>query len=1015
MPISYDGKDWDFGDLVEHIKATKPEIESPGGYVKEIEKKQHGESYCIKCNKTKEFWVNESAGKKMCTQCGNTERWEKPRSLESFVKVILDESKYEKVTGKKLSIEVDESKGTTYQGFIDKSMSYYKKKFASESVGMFYGMPQTSGVKQIKGLLAYAGVSLNNRLYLPEELSKGHEMTVPLLLNHSSTAGAEAEVQTLPSEYRTGLEQGRDIKVGEVKLHWDPAKLTLSYEGYVDNEYFIKEINEGKMGVSLGMVYDSNSPRICNEQCYTMIKGAEFREVSLVYHPGFPIVTIESNEALLKKKALEAISIEQNPHHDTQGKFSSDGNRDLQTLQKAKDIEKNPENIKIIDQLIEKEKQKQSKEGEEKPHKFLSEYGFAKDSDPEKYNSECQSCGEPNSSKLHTITEGQDNTSPNMADMQSPFHDNGIANPKIDENNDEIPEEKKAQGESKDPNINVLNTNIVENTHENYMSNTNKTKANEDAISMTVAPADPGTVNPSGDLPAKGVPYDQCGDGQIWSASQQKCIPADTGSSTARGPPSTVKPISVPTAESNSNADRRSEYAATRESLRKEEADEAERALQLAEQRVRAKELFNREKQADAQARELRGRIINAKENAQRKAIISSTKPVQTPGTVKVDAYEASHTSAAQWLTKVIAEEDVSMSKIWKVDKEAFVENPELKKIKTLDANFGDVFTPFNQYVTESKVKASEAVTGPPSTAFMRIMSEQVVVMPGGKVVTPIRQFCETKILPPGTNQAQFYDFGGVTFSSITEDGTTKVSESSPIIRAQQLTASPIGTMVTIGYTQTETSPVDLIAALNRAYALESVNQESIAVLNTAYNTDSGSSGDATTVKAIGGGSKTGFWVDGSTGAQITADASGLGKLSFDGLKAAKGVIQDQGFDDSNLICYTTGKAIRDLIDDPNLDTYIGFSKPAIITEGVVERVAGVNLVRTSALAAGSQANSSRSVLFVPGIAFAIASGRDLTMEAQRRNEIQSIFVTGTQRIASAVRTVEATCRLSHL
>ena len=39
-----------------------------------------------------------------------------------------------------------------------------------------------------------------------------------------------------------------------------------------------------------------------------MIKGAEFHEVSLVYHAGFPIATIEAVEAMVKnqgKKALE--------------------------------------------------------------------------------------------------------------------------------------------------------------------------------------------------------------------------------------------------------------------------------------------------------------------------------------------------------------------------------------------------------------------------------------------------------------------------------------------------------------------------------------------------------------------------------------------------------------------------------------------------------------------------------------------------------------------------------------
>ena len=42
MPINYDGKDYSFQELENHIKKTKPDIKSPGGYVKEIEMKEKG-------------------------------------------------------------------------------------------------------------------------------------------------------------------------------------------------------------------------------------------------------------------------------------------------------------------------------------------------------------------------------------------------------------------------------------------------------------------------------------------------------------------------------------------------------------------------------------------------------------------------------------------------------------------------------------------------------------------------------------------------------------------------------------------------------------------------------------------------------------------------------------------------------------------------------------------------------------------------------------------------------------
>ena len=297
----------------------------------------------------------------------------------------------------------------------------------------------------------------------------------------------------------------------------------------------------------------------------------------------------------------------------------------------------------------------------------------------------------------------------------------------------------------------------------------------------------------------------------------------------------------------------------------------------------------------------------------------------------------------------------------------------------------------------------------------MRIMSEQVLVLPSGKVVTPVRQFCETKVLPTGTREAFFYDFGPVSFSNITEDGSTSVTESSSVIRSAGTSTTPRGTRITIGYTQTEESPIDIVASANRSFALESINDESAEVLSRAFNDDTGSSGDATNRKAKGGGAKTGRWVNGNTGAQITADASGNATLKYAGLLSAKGVIQDEGLDDTNLITYTTGKGIRDLTLDADLDSYIGFSRPAIITEATVERIAGTNLVRSSALADGSEASSSRSVMFIPNVAFGLVSGRDLTMEAQRRNELQSIFLTGTQKIAGVVKNVEATVRISHL
>ena len=431
--------------------------------------------------------------------------------------------------------------------------------------------------------------------------------------------------------------------------------------------------------------------------------------------------------------------------------------------------------------------------------------------------------------------------------------------------------------------------------------------------------------------------------------------------------------------------------------------ESARRALRAQEARIRAKQLKAQEMRIDSEIRK-------ARESATPRLAVNSPKSGFATG--KVSALEAEVSKPSAWLRAVQRHQNVSPAYVWSINKEKIYENYQKRGIKSFDSNDNEVIT---------RVKGSEAdissVTGPASADFMRIMSEQVLVLPNGKVVTPIRQFCETKILPVGTKEAFFFDFGDVTFSDITEADdviATATPASSPIIRSAGTETNPRGTRITIGYQQTEESPIDIIASANRAFALESINDESKQVMN-AFNTDSGSSGNASTRKAIGGGAKTGRWVDGNSGSQITSDASGLGALKYQGLLNAKGVIQDEGLDDSNLITYTSGKGIRDLTLDADLDSYIGFSKPAIITEATVERIAGTNLVRSSAIASSTQASGYRSVMFIPNVAFGLVSGRDLTMEAQRRNEIQAIHITGTQKIAGIVKNVEATCRISHL
>ena len=500
-----------------------------------------------------------------------------------------------------------------------------------------------------------------------------------------------------------------------------------------------------------------------------------------------------------------------------------------------------------------------------------------------------------------------------------------------------------------------------------------------------------------------------CPDGQSFDSTLRKCVPNTTGSAGARGAPSVVTSVSDKTGGGERysrqggriNADIKSEKKRVAEYYKKLDRLEALRNLKVADARIAAKEKFLKEKRLD--------RLIRtAKEGAKPRASVVPRQSVKAgeSGVRRISAVEAEVHAPVKWMRDVASEKNVTPSFVWHVNKQNVFENSSSRFLKDFDAQDNTKYNPIPN-------KAGEALAGPATGDFMRTMSEQVLVLPDGKVVTPIRQFCETKVLAAGTKEAFFYDFGPVTFADVTEGSVIGDSAGTTAIRSAGGAATPRGTKLTIGYTQLEESPIDIVAAANRSYALESVNDESVEVLNRAYNDDTAGSGSATARKAKGGGVKNDRWVN-QAGTQITADAGALANLTFAGLVAAKGVIEDEGLDPSNLVTYTTGKAIRDLIFDPDLDSFISFSRPAIITEATVERIAGTNVVRSSALPAGTHASNKRSCMFVPNIAFGLVTGRDLTMEAQRRNEIQSIYLTGTQRIAAFVKNIEATCRISH-
>ena len=416
--------------------------------------------------------------------------------------------------------------------------------------------------------------------------------------------------------------------------------------------------------------------------------------------------------------------------------------------------------------------------------------------------------------------------------------------------------------------------------------------------------------------------------------------------------------------------------------------------------------------EAELKKMDLTHKLNAAKESARKKALVPKAKPAMA---IEMDSAKefVVPNHALQWYNAVAKRQDVIPSKIYSFNKQHIFENMsgryyKQQKLNALTGGWEMSLTP----MTGDQKKATEVLSGPAAADFLQTMSEQVIVDPNGEFITPFRQFANTVVLAPGQKEGLFYDIDKVKFGNVVEGGSG-VPASNVTIRSAGGETSPRGALVDINYSQVEEIPFDVVAKINEGYALESVIDEGFDALNTKYNDDTANVGGNR--KQPGGGVKDN-WVNGNTGAVNPTDtAAGLGKLTFAGLLKAKTLINNKGFRTPNKVTYLNEKGIEDLVTDPGIDSFIQFSRPAIIEEGTVEKIAGTNLVSASVMPTDSgSANNLRAVMFVPNVSFGLVTGRDLTMEAQRRNEFQVIKLTGTQKIASYVKMQESTSRISY-
>ena len=176
---------------------------------------------------------------------------------------------------------------------------------------MIESEPFEDGLR-IRGVVAIPRVSRNGYFYPPEELEKAVKRLsgkpIPIYFEHVSA----------------------DRAAGYAFLRWNPEKLQVEFEGVVVDRDVAEKIRRGIIQhVSLGADYYTLEPM----NGYNIVRGLEFRELSLVAVPGMPEARVETVEKLMLLERLETKNPLKRRNPSMNGRKQSENT--AQTLRKA--------------------------------------------------------------------------------------------------------------------------------------------------------------------------------------------------------------------------------------------------------------------------------------------------------------------------------------------------------------------------------------------------------------------------------------------------------------------------------------------------------------------------------------------------------------------------------------------------------------------------------------------------------------------------------------------------------
>jgi len=270
--------------------------------------------------------------------------------------------------------------------------------------------------------------------------------------------------------------------------------------------------------------------------------------------------------------------------------------------------------------------------------------------------------------------------------------------------------------------------------------------------------------------------------------------------------------------------------------------------------------------------------------------------------------------------------------------------------------------------------------------------NRDIIVLPGGISVKPVRQWTQFKQIPQGNDKVRFYKIDIPAFADITEGGSDISASTHTLTSVDVAADTPRGFRQVVKKTEIEKYPAGLLEAIRSTARLRAIQDEASIILKDVATPAAAASGTNTFIA--------GKHLRADTGANVTStsEEDAAGEFLKEGVEFGRQKLEEAGYDvaPGNVVLAITPRAFRTLISDPDIATYVQNGDPAISQQGRLERYLGVDLFVTNTLRTAN--NSYRNIMWVKGKAFAVASGRKLELEFDKNIDNQSVSVVATHR-----------------